>query len=396
MGKYTSLPPRLERKIENDLETITEIIAKEIDPISVMLFGSFGKGEGSIVGTIPFNDYDLYVVTKKKLPDNIMEDIGIMASKAINKGGMEFIERSDEIYDVNNFFHVDLRCLEYNKLHKLPMTTRTYEIKNSTILLHGRDLRSVIKITEKDIPLSEGIRHIINKSCLLLLSMDSRRLNGGFRKDEKKIAIYYALKTYLACAEIFIISAGKFAGTYTKRNIMFKELYGRQFPDIAKKVNFATKMKLNLKFDEINDPIELWKDARDTLFETLKYISNKHFNIESKDKRDIMKLLHKKLPRTYFSPYIPFGKLLFPAQYILNLKFFKRTGHWRTLLTWKDAGLSLLMPAFLLLFAMDDKSLLPEIKKYMKTIAHVNGDTWDSYREGLLYAYGKYYTQKML
>ena len=58
-------------KVENDLRIIKEILIKETNPISIILFGGFGKGEGSVQKiknkVVPLNDYDIYLITKNKL-----------------------------------------------------------------------------------------------------------------------------------------------------------------------------------------------------------------------------------------------------------------------------------------------------------------------------------------
>ena len=105
---------------------------------------------------------------------------------------------------------------------------------------------------------------------------------------------------------------------------MFK-IYYKNYPDLVEKVNFATKLKLNLQFDKIKDPVKFWKEARDFLDFTLKYIAKNNFNINFTSKKDLIKKLHKKLPKIYFKPYIPFGSVTFPAQYLLNILYFKKT-----------------------------------------------------------------------
>ena len=283
--KYTT-SEKADKIVGRDLEIIKKIIVKELKPISVILFGGLGKGEGSLYKGKLFNDIDIYVVTKNKISEKRLEDVGIKASKEIGVGGREFIESSDEIYDAKKFFHVDLRCIKYSDIPKLKKTTRTFEIKHSSQILYGKDIRPMINIKKEDLHLSEGLRHLFNKSCFLLMTIDERRLKGNFLKDEKKYLIYHCVKTFLGCAEALLLSKKDDAPTYGKRNELFKKYYGK-FPDLIKKVDFATKFKLNLEFEKIKNPLKFWREARDFLEFTLKYIAKNNLGIKFTDRKEI-------------------------------------------------------------------------------------------------------------
>jgi hypothetical protein len=386
---------KADEKIRKDLEIVTKRIVQELKPISVILFGGLGKGEGSLHEGKLFNDMDIYVITKKKVSEKKLEEVGIIASKEIGVGGKEFIESSDEIYDANEFFHVDLRCIKYSDIPKLKKTTRAFEIKHSSQILYGEDIRPKINVKKEDLHLSEGIRHLFNKSCFLLMTIDERRLKGKFLKDEKKYLIYHCVKTFLGCAEALLLAKKDDAPTYCGRNELFKKYYS-EFPELVKKVDFATKFKLDLKFEEIKDPLKFWKEARDFLDFTLKYISENNLKIEFGDRKDLLEKLYKKLPLIYFEPYIPCNKITFPSQYFLNLLYFKRSGYWKTLLSWRDPGIRIFFPAYLLLFSLEDPSLLPEAEKYLNKLAKVKSNSWADMRRGTLNAYGEYYSQKLL
>lgn len=392
--KYTS-SKKADKEIEKQLKIVTDIIVKEMNPISIILFGSLGKGEGSIYKNKLFNDIDLYVITKNKVSETKLEQVGFKASRAINKGGMEFIENTNQIYDADKFFHVDLRAIQYSQLSRLRKTTRIFELKHSTKLLYGKDIRSLIKINKKQLPLSEGIRHLFNKSCFLLMTIDNRRLKGKFLKDEKKYLIYHSIKTILGCTEALLLSKKDDAPTYTGRNKLFKKYY-KNYPQLTKQVDLATKFKLNLQFDKIKDPVKLWKQARDFLDFTTKYIAKNNLNIKFKNRKDLIKKLNKKLPLMYFNPYIPLGKITFPAQYLLNLLYFKKTKYIKSLLSWKDIGIRIFFPAYLLLYSIEHPELKEEARKYLKNIAPIKGNSWQDLRKSLLYAYGAYYSQKLI
>ncbi len=387
---------KADKQIEKEIKIVTDIIREELNPISIILVGGLGKGEASLYKGKLFNDIDVYVVTKKNVSSKRLEKVGIKASNAICRGGLEFMEHYNQVYDAKIFFHVDIRAIKYSKLRKLKKTTRAFELKYSSKILYGEDVRYLINITKSDLSLSEGIRHLINKSCLLLMVMDLRRMNGNFIKDEKQFMIYHSIKTFLGCAEALLLAKGDDAPTYRGRNELFKKYYQDEFPDFVKEVDFATKFKMNLRFEKIENPVQFWKNARNFLDFTLKYIAKNNLNIDFIDRIDLVRKLYKKLPHIYFKPYLPLGSILFPLQYFLNILYFKKTKYFRVLFSWRDIGVRILFPAYLLLFSIEDPALNFEVKKYLLDMTKIAEYSWEGLRESLLYVYKSYFSQKLI
>ncbi len=394
---FTTHSKKIEGMVQAKVRKVTKIIVQEINPLSVLMFGSFGKGEGTILNRKEiFNDFDIYIITEKKILDAELDRVGKKASAAIGMGGKEFIETDGSGYRRKEFFHVDLRAIQLKDLPKLKPTTRTFEIKYSTQLLHGNDYRDLININEKDLPLSEGWRHMINKSCLLLLAMDERRLKGKFKADEKLISIYYALKTFMGCGEALLLLRRKFSGTYMGRAELFRKYYGKEMPQLAKQIEFATKMKCDFQPAKIKDPVRFWKEARDAMYFTIRYLAQHDLHIFATSKEELMRKIYKKLPLKYHVPYLQIGKAAVPLQYGLTGLYFLRTKYAPALLKWRDAGVRVFMPAFLLLHAPEEPWLMKEAKDYLKYLAPVKGNDFASLRSATLYCYGKYYTQRLL
>ena len=119
-----------DKKVQADLDRIVDKIRQRIDPVSIILFGGFGKGEGSFDlrdGDVrPLNDYDLYVITRTKKSDRFIEEVAAECARAIGRGGEEFCEQPAERYDADRFFHVDLRQIVYADLRKLKPVSYTH------------------------------------------------------------------------------------------------------------------------------------------------------------------------------------------------------------------------------------------------------------------------------
>ncbi len=399
--KYTK-SKKADKKVEEDLEKIKKVLIDEFNPISIILFGGFGKGEGTyeIVNgrIVPLNDYDVYVVTKNRIPDEKLERVGEKCSAMLGKGGGEFVENYEKVYDKNEYFHVDLRWLDYNKLGRMKRVNRTYELKYGSTVIYGEDIRK--KINDIKIPLSESFRYLTNPVGHLLLCMDERRLKGNFKKDEKFYALHHIVKTYLACASSLIISAGKFEPTYSETVKLCDEIYGKKFPELMKKIKHALDMKLHPEKRNVKDIVKAWFVARDDLTFVMKFIAEKNYGIRSKNVLDLCRKLYKKLPYVYFEPYIPlpgfFARAAFFSQYCLNLFYFIRSGYSKVLYGWKDVGIKIILAGLLVLHGLDEKRLLEPAYDYIKSFAPVKGKRWEDLRKGVLFAFDKYYSQKLI
>ncbi|MFH0831814.1 MAG: hypothetical protein V1886_03040 [archaeon] len=397
--KYT-ISKKADEKVESELEIIKRIIIKKLNPISIILFGGFGRGEGSFEiknsRVIPLNDYDIYVVAKRNIPGDVLDKVGRECSNAIGRGGLEFAETYQGIYDKNKFFHVDLRCLVYSQLGKMRRINRTYELKHASTVIYGEDVRS--RINDIEIPISESLRYLLNPACHLLLCMDSRRLKGKFRKDEKMFAMHHISKTYLACASSLLISAGKFSPTYTGTADSFKKEYGKKFPELAGRIDEAIKLKVMPREQE-KDAVKKWIEARDDLAFCMGYIAKKHWNVKYNSLKALVEGIYKQVPYTYFTPYLPLGflsKMAFPAQYLLNILYFMRTSQWKVLLSWRDAGLNIAMSSLMMLYAFNNKELCNYLYRRISSFSKPKSSKWEDLRAALLFAFDKYFSQKLI
>ena len=430
MGKYTAYPAKYDKQLELEFDKIVKAIRKEIEPVSIILFGGFGKGEGSAEikkgKIVALNDFDFYVITKEKVPAEFSDLLTEKASVAIGAGGLDYVEHPDEKYDPKKFFHADIRCISIGELPKLRRTQRTFELKYSSQVIWGdKNVLDRIKgIGEGDLPVPEGIRPMFNKFDTLLLCMDERKLSGKMDPDDKRLMIFYSMKAYLTCAEALLILSGNFKPTYTKRAAELKRVLPKRFPALVKKVpglmknvELATSFKLKPKFD-IDDPVKLWFEARDCLGTVFRYVLSEYLSLESDDWKTVADSFSSSMPYRYFEPYLRemlgnlhlpgfLAKLLLPSQYLLNIKYFRKLrergiSSFKPLLSWKDIGLKLPVPLFLLLFSIRkdgtfDREMVELSKRYLGKIKRVpTGISLEELRMDILYMYGLYYLQKLI
>jgi len=407
MAKYTAYGKKVDDYIkENYLDKIIQSFIKDCNPLSIILFGGFGKGEGSVQivkgKPVPFNDFDLYVVTEKKLSDEELDKISMNASKEIGMGGLEVAYFPEEGYNANKFFHVDVRCIPKNNLGSLMSTQRYYELKYGSQIIYGDEtvLDNIKEINPEDISNSEGLRNLFNKLHTMLLG-----LRENYNEDQKKIRIFWSNKSYMSICEALLILDKKFAPTSAERAELFGKIYANDFPelneilpDLPKKVKKSTDFKLKLKFNA--DPEKFWKESLRDLLIVFEYYIKKISN-----ETDISKAINEKLPYSYFKPYLKekIGFNLFPAQYRLNVGYVKILSQkdkifLKPLFTWKDVGLRLILPIYYLLKCQseNDENYLDLAHEELKNFISVDKKDFWYLKERALKAYGLYYEQRLL
>jgi len=369
-----------DERVEKDLKIIKEIILKKINPLAIVFFGGFGHGNGSfkkINGKItPLNDYDLYLITKKKISNEKLEELGRICSQAIGRGGLEIVEDFQQVYDENKFFHVDLHCIPYKNLSKLYPTQRTFDIKTSLVIYGNKDILK--RIPNVNISKSDAIRLLFNK-------IDHFAIAEG---NSEKIKSIYAIKGFIDLCSALLIIEGKYASKAEEREKNFQFL---DVPiELKNLVSKATKAKLEGGYS-IKDTDLFFDLSKKWVEWTLKKILRENLNIKSEDWGEICDETYKKLPYFYFDDYLG-NKAFFPAQYYLNVRFFleglrKKEFLIRSLARWRDSGIIIALSLILYSFGREKKA-----EKYLKKLT---GKTVPL-KERILKLYSIYYLQKLI
>jgi len=409
---------------------LNEIITK-FDPITVLLFGGFATGEGTVEvkngKVIPINDIDLYVITRKKISDSIINSVSSKISKSLNIGGKDFFEHfEDESYTTKKFFHIEIRNLTLKELSGLKPTLRTFELKNSSKIIYGdkKVLNKIFDLSANEILVAEAIRLLINKFGILLLCMDKKKLMGTFTQEEKRMIVYFCVKSFLDSCSALLIFLGHYKSSYRGRLRELKKILKKEFPELSKNfpdmvnyVEWATGFKAKPDFGNVKDPIKLWFKARNFAGAVLNEILAKELMLEKNSSWSLkMKKFYKDLPHIYFSAYtkhylkklhLPLflNKYLYFSQYFMNLNYFFRLSkdkfYIKPLLNWRDAGLKIAVPLILLVFAVKNKNsfnkeITSEAYDYLKQVYPVKKKDWASLRNSALKAYRAYYLQKLI
>lgn len=278
MGKFTvNDDKKIEEKIQEDLDIICDEILKNSTPVSILLTGSFGRGEGSVLVfgtmTIPLNDYDILVIMEKKIPGP----------------DLKTIER--KIYDRLHYSLPETRKLLFADFsiavsQTTPADIRSYanvgsyEIKTRSLLLYGKDLRDTIRLTIRDIPVATGLHFLFNRSVQLLGTFSSAYLKVPPAGKEKIFLIYTCGKAYIEMGTALSILGGIYRPGFAERNEVLRTEFVKLFPDLAKKspdlyrkIDFFTRLKLSPDPEEYRtmDPVALWFGTRQDLVDVTDY-----------------------------------------------------------------------------------------------------------------------------
>ncbi len=424
--KYTRFP-EADELVQEYLDLIVEEIRKSVRGLkAIILSGGFGRGEGAVelINEKPklINDFDFYLITKKQLSDHFLEMLGKKCSKLIGKGGLEYPENCNRKFDFNTFFNVDLRCITSRKLKYLSPLVRYFEMKNSTTLLWGEDVRKLIPdMKPSDLPFSEGLRLLSNRMMNMFLSMKPEYLEKKPSHDEIGIANYYICKVYLACCEALLLYSGEFRATYNERKERFLEIYEKKFPDLfkvlptlAKKVDFMTEYKFNPDIKKFNYQTE-WFIARKHVTEIFKYIILRVIKKKFANWIRLSNDIKRELEKYYFEDYAGFILKRFKLNFKLNrlilgklmasvlsflyfLKIKEETGKlYFKGFSFKDPGLKILSLTPLVLFSIDDEKYKNYIERELKKIYPIKKiDSQNSIKENYLDVYKLYYLRRFI
>jgi hypothetical protein len=173
MGRFTLAGGEADKEIERQLEVVTDEICRDIQDVeSVLIYGGFGRGEGSARKAnnryYPANDFDVYVITRKKADDEVLDNIARRVAGKLGSRGIPF-KRFDKDWSFEDNFYLDLKCLTLDELKRLFPRLRYNVLRNASNVIYGKDTRKLIpdyKIDE--IALGEGIRIVLNRMTHLV------------------------------------------------------------------------------------------------------------------------------------------------------------------------------------------------------------------------------------
>lgn len=266
---------RVNKKVVEIVETLKEGIISNFHPKSIILSGSFGKGEVTVIedsGDLRFlSDCEVIIIPNKYVfnRDKIEQFSEIFYEKTNLKAGISGVILS--VYLLFPFLN-----------RKLEPTMENYDLKYGSKVIYGKNyLERIPDFKPEDIPLWEGIRLLFNRMA--------EALEHFSLENQTEEMVFWTDKIVLACQDALLLSLREYHYSYRKRNEMFQNLFPERFGELENELpNFldltieATERKLK-GTTNVNDPVEYWFDTAKICDEVFRYVIKKDMGIEFKD-----------------------------------------------------------------------------------------------------------------
>lgn len=420
--KYTTSAEG-DKKVEQDMKIICKEILDRIKDIdSIILTGGFSRGEGAVKierwGVFPYNDYDIQVISKTRITKEETDRISTEISEKLSyKGIINFYPFKKEEQKMRENFWIDLKCDTPKKLKKMLPRIRTYELKNNSRILYGKDLRYIIpNYTLRDIPLSEGAKLLLDRMSQMI---EYYSIEG---KYEKEFLTYIIQQAYAACCTSLLLLNEKYEVGYNKSMEILKKTYRKDFPelhkkvpDLDKKIEQFIKWKLNSK-KSLKDTEKEWFIAKRNILDVSKYFFSRFLNKKIESLDDLSRAILN-MKKEFYLPYLkemlknktginfgkmsivflPFVSLIMKGKYQKRLKkfnidYFKLFFH-------KSPDLIIFSSLIFIIGSIgesdvDDKMLNKAIG-LLKAVYPVNGSNWEEISLDYANAYIAFFLQKI-
>jgi len=311
MGRYTILnDPRVDEYIDNFLKRLVETLLRSVSNVrSIILAGSFGKGEGSVLvddqGVKPLRDFDIVLVFEDKPPP--VESTKNLQEKLQNE--FSTFKAHDKYYLINDLIP-EIKPTTLENINSLP-DIFTYDLKHCQVL-YGEDIRSQIQWDIKDLPLRTNARALLQKATALVGVFHGSYLNEGIPIHLKESFLRETSRAYIEICVGLCLLAKRYHWSSVNRLETLREIYRKRFanlyekiPDLIEKIEASTRFKLDPANNVIDvDPLNYWFETRDDLGEVLKYYFGEYLNISFYNWIQFANSLERHLTNAYYLPVI--------------------------------------------------------------------------------------------
>ena len=256
------------KKIDNDVQEITNYLLDNIDHVdAIILVGSFGRGEGSILHhdneIYAINDYDLVVISNKNYSEVYINNLRRELEKKLS------------------IRQVDLTFYKKTELRKTNFSMYIYDLKYASKIIYGDSniLELIPNMDSKKMPILEGIRPLFLFGISLLQAYP-------YQKDITDFDIFWSYqqisKSVIGWSTALLVSKGLYDPSYKKR----QEIFLKKFSDdleLCRYVNLAYEFKLNPSFNPINtlDLKKYWNKITKAHLQVCKQVIGKYYSSKS-------------------------------------------------------------------------------------------------------------------
>lgn len=341
--RYT-VSEKADKKIDHDMKVIVNEITKRYPVISIMLSGGFSRGEGPVQiekdKIYPYNDYDITIISKKKLEKEKVDNLSVEISRKLGyRGIVNFYPFKKEEQKIKDNFYIDMKWDTPNSLKKLLPRIRNYELKNFSKILYGEDVRKLIPdYSLNDIPLGEGAKLLIDRMSQMIEYYSAKG------NHETEFLLYVIQQAYAACCTSLLLLSGKYEVGYKKSMEILKKTYKNDFsvlyggiPKLAEKIEEFVNWKIDPYKISDKNVEEEWLIAKNYILEVSKYFFSQFLNKNIRTFEELSKSILN-MDKKFHLPFIEetikkemkigsknVSKLALPfVHFILKMKYYQR------------------------------------------------------------------------
>jgi len=222
---------KIDERFKQDLEFIKEFLI-EFQPISIILYGSYGRDEGSwildnIGKYVPYNDYDILMIIKNKIPKEIIKSI---RQNIACKIGIRWI---------------DIDQKTPNELKSLRTLIYNYDLKYASKVIYGDDkIRDLIpEMDSTKIPLKDVEILFFTRIWTFLGALNKKGTNVKIYGEDSRFFRNQMGKAILAIVDVLLIQKGQYNSSYKERYNRLKK-YFQHKKELIELANWALNEKL--------------------------------------------------------------------------------------------------------------------------------------------------------
>ena len=309
---------RLEQRIGNDMECIRDAALKAVSPenmTALVLGGGYGRGEGGVYlvdgEERPYNDYDFFVVVP-------------FTARPKRRWVAQQLQALRHDLEPRCGIHVDFSPpMPVSKLAEYPRELMFLEAKQGHRVIYGpQDVFNALPdYDERQIPLEEGARLLMNRGVGLWMALDLFDRGGPGNQDDYEFIVRNIYKALMAMGDVVLFLHGAYSVSYQKRWERFAALDMNDLPE-SDRVRAGYQTSLNFKFrpdhrlPESKD-LRTWLDEVCALYgKVFLWFEQQRLNAPEMDWAAYRQRSHR-------LPYVSFGETL------RNMYRNGRCGTWR-------------------------------------------------------------------
>lgn len=211
---------QLDERIAIDLKQIVDAIRHMPEAkqwVAIILCGGYGRGEGTPLicegQELPFNDYDLIVVSTKNC---------FWTRKVLQKKLHALAEDLTQKLEIE--VDIDLRPID--SLSSAEFTLMNCELKYGHRVLWGPQdvLFPMPSYLQDKVPLLEGTRLLLNRGALLLHNRQMVDHSNEFTREGHLRFLKYIFKVYLALGDCLLLKSGKYSSESSNKRKRIEEI----------------------------------------------------------------------------------------------------------------------------------------------------------------------------